>query len=68
MYYNVKISFDEVTDKGQKVRKEEFLIAAQSCIEAEKNAVEEFGSSIETYEVTSVTKTKIKGVYQYPEK
>lgn len=67
-FYNVKIAFDEETEKGPKVRREEFVVAAHSCIEAIANATSEFGSNIETYEVTSVSKTKIKGAYQEPEK
>lgn len=66
-YYKVIIAFEEDTEKGLKIRREEFIVAAQSCIEAITNATSEFGSSIESFEVVSVTKTKIKGAYQEPE-
>lgn len=68
VYYNVKMAFDEPTDKGMKVRREEFLVSGHSVTDAEARAIEEFGNSLETFEVTSVTKTKIKGVFSEEEK
>ena len=67
IYYKVIIEFTEDTDKGPKTRRDEFVVPAQSCIEAITNASSRFGISTETYEVVSVVKTKIKGAYEEPE-
>lgn len=66
-YYKVIIGFTEDTDKGPKVRREEFVVPAQSCIEAITNASSRFGGSLEAYEVLSVAVTKIKGAYAEPD-
>jgi hypothetical protein len=64
-YYLAKISFEteQVNRKGDPVtKKSEFLVAAESVIEAETKLAEYMRGSILSYETVQIRKTNVEAV------
>lgn len=64
-YYLAKVKFEsgEVTKSGEPVyKKAEFLVAAESVIEAETKVAEYMDGTLGGYETFQIAKTKIEAV------
>jgi hypothetical protein len=64
-YYLAKVNFEsgEVNRKGDPVvRKSEFLVAAESVIEAETKVAEYMRGTLMSFETVQISKTKIEAV------
>ena len=64
-YYLAKVNFEsgEVSRKGEPVvRKSEFLVAAESVIEAETKVAEYMKGTMMSFETVQIAKTRIEAV------
>jgi hypothetical protein len=64
-YYLAKVNFEtgEISRKGEAVvRKSEFLVAAESVIEAETKVAEYMKGTMMSFETVQIAKTRIEAV------
>jgi len=65
-YFLVKIKIETLTEKG-KVKKvsEQYLVEAEDVKNAEKNFMQETKGQMITFQISSISETKILDVFNY---
>ena len=68
MYYSTKVQFTEIFDTKNGGIKEknftkEYLVEAESCMEAETKTIKQLGDSTIDYEVKEVKQSRIEEVF-----